>query len=185
MAFENFPSAQGTPPAPPEPPKADWRFFLTIGLVIALLGTWGYIIWNKSNVQETIQQKDTQYAAVVTEKDTLKSLLDEATMRYDELKTSNAKKDSTITAKDREIAEKKSRIQTLISKSNATKEELAEAKKLIASLNVDIESYKTEVERLKGENLQLTQEKAAVTEERDVAQKVLSLPILPLRKKKM
>lgn len=173
MAFENFPSAQGTPPAPPEPPKADWRFFLTIGLVIALLGTWGYIIWNKSNVQETIQQKDTQYAAVVTEKDTLKSLLDEATMRYDELKTSNAKKDSTITAKDRDIAEKKARIQSLITKSNATKAELAEAKRLIASLNEDIDSYKTEVERLKGENLQLTQEKAAVTQERDVAQKSL------------
>ncbi len=171
MAFENFPSATGTPPPPPESPKTDWRFFLTIGLVIALLGTWGYIIWDKSRVKETIQQKDTQYASVVTEKDNLKGLLDEATMRYDELKTSNAKKDSTITAKDREIADKKAKIQAILSKSNATKEELAQAKLMIASLNDDIASYKIQVETLKGENLALTKEKEAVTEQRNTVQK--------------
>ena len=171
MAFENFPTTQSTPPPPPEPPKTDWRFFLTIGLVIALLGTWGYIIWDKSKVKETIQQKDTQYTAVVSEKDTLKSLLDEATMRYDALKTSNAKKDSTITAKDRDIAAKKARIQSILTKEKATEAELKEAKSLIASLNTDIESYKTEVERLKGENQTLTVEKEAVTQQRNVAQK--------------
>lgn len=171
MAFENFPSATGTPPPPPESPKTDWRFFLTIGLVIALLGTWGYIIWDKSRVKETIQQKDTQYSSVVAEKDNLKGLLDEATMRYDELKTSNAKKDSTITAKDREIADKKAKIQAILSKANATKEELAQAKAMIASLNDDIASYKIQVETLKGENLVLTKEKEAVTAQRNTVQK--------------
>jgi hypothetical protein len=171
MAFENFPSATGTPPPPPESPKTDWRFFLTIGLVIALLGTWGYIIWDKSKVKETIQQKDTLYSSVVTEKDNLKTLLDDATMRYDVLKTSNAKKDSTITAKDREIADKKARIQSILAKANATKEELALAKTMIASLNSDIESYKEQVEMLKGENLVLTKEKEAVTEQRNTAQR--------------
>jgi hypothetical protein len=170
MAFENFPTTKSTPPPPPEPPKTDWRFFLTIGLVIALLGTWGYIILDKSKVKETIQQKDTQYASVVSEKDTLKSLLDEATMRYDALKTSNAKKDSAITAKDRNIAEKKRQIQSILTKANATKEELALAKNMIASLNSDIESYKSEIEKLKGENQQLTVEKEAVTQQRNVAQ---------------
>ncbi len=171
MAFENFPSATSTPPPPPESPKTDWRFFLTIGLVIALLGTWGYIIWDKSKVKETIQQKDTLYSSVVTEKDNLKTLLDDATMRYDVLKTSNAKKDSTITAKDREIADKKARIQSILAKANSTKEELAEAKRLIASLNSDIESYKEQVEMLKGENLALTKEKEEVTEQRNTVQK--------------
>jgi hypothetical protein len=171
MAFENFPSATPTPPNMPEAPKTDWRFFLTIGLLIILLGTWGYIIWDKSKVKETIQQKDVQYATVVSEKDTLKSLLDEATMRYDILKTSNAKKDSAITAKDREIAEKKARIQSILANVNATKEQLAEAKQLIASLNSDIESYKTQIEVLKGENMQLTKEKEVVTQQRDLAQK--------------
>lgn len=171
MAFENFPSATPKQPTVPEAPKTDWRFFLTIGLVILLLGTWGYIIWDKSKVKETIQQKNMQYSSVVSEKDTLKSLLDEATMRYDVLKTSNAKKDSAITAKDRDIAQKRSKIQSLLSKTNATKEELAEAKSLIASLNTDIESYKVQIEALKGENIQLTKDKETVTQQRDMVKK--------------
>ena len=166
MAFENFPSADPNPPKYAQPKKSDWRTFLSIGLVVALLGTWGYIIWDKSKTTEAFQQKEIQYAAVITEKDTLQSLLDEATNRYDLLKTGNAKKDSTITIKDREIAEKKSRIQNLISKANATKEELAEAKRLIASLNTDIQSYQAQIESLKGQNLVLTQEKEAVTQEK-------------------
>ena len=166
MAFENFPSAETPPPGAPESSKSDWRTFLSIGLVIALLGTWGYIIWDKSKTKEAFLQKDTQYAAVASEKDTLQSLLDEATSRYDMLKTTNAKKDSSITVKDREISEKKARIQSLISKSNATREELAEAKRLIGSLNSDIQGYKAQIETLKGQNLVLTREKEAVTQEK-------------------
>ncbi len=171
MAFENFPSATGTPPPPPETPKTDWRFFLTVGLVIALLGTWGYIIYDKSKTRETIQQKDNLYSTVVTEKDNLKSLLDEATLRYDELKTANVKKDSIITAKDREIADKKARINRILADKNATEKDLAEARQLISSLNSDIDSYKVQIEQLRGENQQLTQEKAQVTEERNMAQR--------------
>ncbi|MBC7689533.1 MAG: hypothetical protein H7211_15295 [Aquabacterium sp.] len=171
MAFENFPSAESRPPVAPQPKKSDWRTFLSIALVIALLGTWAYIIWDKSKTTEVFQQKETQYAAVTSEKDTLQSLLDEATMRYDMLKTTNAKKDSTITTKDRDIAEKKARIQALLSKTNATKAELAEAKRLIASLNTDIQGYKEQVELLKGQNVKLTQEKEAVTQEKMVVEK--------------
>ena len=171
MAFENFPSAVSAPPTPPEAPKTDWRFFLTIGLVVALLATWGYIIWDKSKVKETIQLKDSQYASVVAEKDTLKNLLDEATMRYDGLKTSNAKKDSAITAKDREIADKKSRIANILADKNATQKDLIRAKEMIKSLNIDIESYKVQVETLKGQNEQLTKEKEEVTQQKYALEK--------------
>ncbi|MEO7766715.1 MAG: hypothetical protein ABIS01_04785 [Ferruginibacter sp.] len=173
MAFENFPSAESRPPVTPQPKRSDWRTFLTVILVIALLGTWGYIIWDKSQTKETLVQKDTQYAVVITEKDTLQSLLDEATMRYDLLKTTNAKKDSTITKKDREIAEKKAKIQSILSNVNASKAQLAEAKRLIATLNTDIQGYKDQIESLKGQNLQLTKEKQAVTEEKIVVEKNL------------
>ncbi len=171
MAFENFPSAESNPQYLPPPKKSDWRTYLTIALVIALLGTWGYIIWDKSKNQEAFLEKDTQYAAVITEKDTLQSLLDEATSRYDNLKTQNAKKDSTITNKDREILEKKARIQTILSDVNATKAQLAEAKRLISSLNTDIAGYQAQIEALKGENMVLTQEKEAVTQQKMLVEK--------------
>ncbi len=173
MAFENFPSAEDHPPVYPQPEKKDRRNIITIILVIALLGTWGYIIWEKGQTKEILLQKDTQYAVVVTEKDTLQSLLDDATMRFDLLKTTNAKKDSIITTKDREIAQKKERIQSLLSNANATKAELREAKQLIASLNTDIQGYKEQVEILKGQNIQLTKEKQAVTQEKVVVEKNL------------
>src|SRR6185436_8905711 len=101
------------------------------------------------------------------------SLLDEATNRYDQLKTTNARKDSTITRRDREIAEKRSRIQSLLSKANITEAELSEAKRMIASLNTDIQRYKDEIEVLKSKNVQLTQEKEAVTQEKIVVEKNL------------
>jgi chromosome segregation ATPase len=94
-------------------------------------------------------------------------------MRYDLLKTSTAKKDSAISSKDREIDEKKARIQSLLSNANATKAQLMEAKRLIASLYTDIQGYKQQVEILKGQNIQLTQEKQAVTQEKVIVEKNL------------
>ncbi len=169
MAFENFPPAEPNPNAANNynRPKKDWRTFLSIILVIALLGTWAYIIWDKSQTKDILQQRDNQIKSVVTEKDTLQSLLDEATNRYDNLKTTNAKKDSTITIKDRDIASKKAQIQALLSKKNATASELKQAKDMIASLNTDITDYKAQVETLKGQNVVLTQEKEVVTQERN------------------
>ena len=167
MAFENFPPAEPSSYSPSREPKKDWRTLLSIPLIIALLGTWGYIIWDKSKTKDQIQKKDNQYSVVMSEKDTLQSLLDEATNRYDNLKTTNAKKDSTITTRDKDIAGKKALIQSLISKKNATAAELKQAKDLIASLNTDIADYKAQVEVLKGQNVVLTQEKEVVTQERN------------------
>ncbi len=166
MAFENFPATEGGQTAPVAP-KKNWRGLTSIGLLIALLGTWGYIIWDKNKVKEEVQQKDTQIASIGSEKDELKKQFDDANMRYDLLKSDNVKKDSTITAKDKEISDKKTRIQSLLNKANASQAELAEAKRLIASLNGDIETYKQQVEQLKGENLALTQEKEVITQERN------------------
>lgn len=166
MAFENFPPTENLPPLVPNP-KKDWRTILSIPLIIALLCTWGYIIWDKSKNKEEKQQMTTQYTSVILEKDTLQNLLDESTRMYDSLKTTNAKKDTTITSKDRDIAKKKAQIQGILSKQNATAAELAQARTLIVSLNADIENYKAQVEVLKGKNLVLTKEKEEVTQQRN------------------
>jgi len=175
MAFENFPEAEKQPSEVSPPPSArnTGRTVLTAVLVAALLGTWGYIIYDKNKTKETLDQKENVIATTSVQRDELQKELEDAAMRYDMLKTSNSKKDSVITAKDKEIEEKKIRIQTIITKSNATQSELAEARKLIASLNTDIEGYKQQVEVLQGEKIQLTQEKEFVTKQRDRARKDL------------
>jgi hypothetical protein len=176
MTFENFPGTdQPTPPVVQQPQSSKWRNFLTVGLVIALLGTWAYIIWDKNKTKETIQQKDIVISNTTSQRDVLQKELEDATMRYDMIKTSSANmvhsKDSVISKRDRDIAQKKNKIQELLSKINASAEELTEAKTLIASLKGDIEGYKTQVETLQGEKIILTQEKNYVTQQRDRVQK--------------
>jgi len=175
MAYENFPSAETPKQATPPQKNNNMRNLLTGGLLLALLGTWGYIIYDKNKTKEVIQQKDTQLATTSTEKDELRKELDDATMRYDMIKTQSADmahaKDSVVTQRDKDIAAKKAKIQQLLTKVGATSAELAQAKTLIASLNDDIVSYKTQIETLQGEKIVLTQEKETVTKERDVARK--------------
>ncbi|MEO7307921.1 MAG: hypothetical protein ABIR78_14635 [Ferruginibacter sp.] len=171
MSFENYPGSEKNTQPMVQQPQNKWRNYLTAALVIALLGTWAYIIWDKSKTTETIQQKELVITNTSSQRDQLQKELEDATMRYDMIKTSSANmvhsKDSTISKKDRDIAEKRNKIQQLLSKVGATAEELAQAKGLIASLNGDITGYKTQVETLKGEKLVLTQEKNVVIQERD------------------
>ncbi|MBK7433941.1 MAG: hypothetical protein IPI66_08600 [Chitinophagaceae bacterium] len=171
MAFENFPESEKSTPVPSAPVRGNGRNILTGALVVALLGTWGYIIWDKNQTKETIRQKDTVIATTSNQRDELQKELEDATMRYDMIKTSSANmmhtKDSVINKRDREISSKREQIRQLLAKVGATKEELAQAKTLIASLNGDIEDYKSEVEKLRGEKIVLTQEKANITKERD------------------
>lgn len=170
MAFENYPeseqksSQQNTVVTTK---RNNLPTIITAILVVALLGTWGYIIYDKNQTKETIDQKETVIATTSTQRDQLQKELEDAAMRYDVLKTSNSKKDSSITVKDREIDEKKSRIQQLLNKSNATQSELAEAKRLISSLNGDIDGYKEQVAVLQQQKTQLISEKSVVVSQRD------------------
>lgn len=170
MAFENFPEAEKTPTT--ERTSTSRRANTIRGVLLgvmaaALIGTWVYIIWDKNNTRESLAQKDNLITTTSTERDELQKELADATMRYDMLKTSNSKKDSAITAKDREIDEKTQRIQSLLSKANASERELGQARSLIASLRGDIEGYKNQIEMLEGQKVQLAQEKMVVTQERD------------------
>ncbi len=175
MSFENFPNAERSPQPDLQRPQKSWRNLFTAGLIIALLGTWAYIIWDKNKTKEIIQQKDTVISTTSSQRDELQKELEDATMRYDMIKTSSANmahsKDSIISKKDRDIAQKRMKIQDLLAKVGASQEELAQAKTLIASLNGDIEGYKTQVETLQGEKLVLTQEKNMVIQERDKVKK--------------
>lgn len=173
MAYENFPGPgrTETEAGPDANSKNSLRNILTIGLVVALLGTWGFILWDKNKRSEIDIQNQNLIASTSIQRDELQKELEDATMRYDVLKTSNSKKDSTISAKDREIYDKKERIQTLLASGNTTEAQLKEARGLISSLKGDIEGYRQQVEVLKGKNVQLTKEKAIVIEERNKVKK--------------
>lgn len=175
MSFENFPAAERSGQPAVSQPQNKWHTYLTATLIIALLGTWAYIIWDKSRTKETIQQKDVVITNTSSQRDQLQKELEDATRLYDMIKTSSANmvhsKDSTISKRDRDIAAKREKIQQLLSKAGATAQELTQAKGLIASLNTDIVKYKTQVEVLEGEKIVLTKEKDMVIQERNKVQK--------------
>lgn len=140
-------------------------------LLITLLGTWGYIIWDKNKTKALISQKDKDISDTATQRDELQKELEDATIRYEEIKTSNAQKDSIIDVKDREIQNKKTKINTILAKVNATQSELAEVKSLIASLNSDIEGYKAQIALLEGQKEELTKANQNLSNQRDNLQK--------------
>ena len=177
MSFENFP--QGTPSDPDSGTtsdsdnrnKSNLRNLLVGGLIVALLGTWGYIIWDKSQTKEEKQQLTTQIVNADSSKNELQRELNDAAMRLDMLKTTNSRADSLLKTKDKDVEALKSRVQTILNKEHATAAELAEARQLIAQLKGNIENYTAEIEKLQGEKIQLTEEKRVVTEERNAVRK--------------
>ncbi len=170
MSFENFPS--GTEPEQkPTPKKNDYRTILTGGLLVALLATWGYIIWDKNKTNQKTSELTTQITTSDSSKNEIQRELNDATMRLDMLKTTNAKADSLIKTKDKDIQDLKVKIQNVLNNKNATAAQLADARAMINQLKSNIDTYTAEIEKLKEEKVKLTEEKRAVTEERDIVTK--------------
>lgn len=170
MSFENFPA--GTEPEQkPTPKKNDYRTILTGGLLVALLATWGYIIWDKNKTNQKTQELTTQITTSDSSKNEIQRELNDATMRLDMLKTTNARADSLIKTKDKDIQDLKVKIQNVLNNKNATAAQLADARAMITQLKSNIDTYTAEIEKLQGEKVQLTEEKRVVTQERDVASK--------------
>lgn len=173
MSFENFPTSENLKQIPPPPPskKFNYRGILTGALVVALLATWGYFFWDKSRTKEEKQQLSMQITTSDSSKNSLQRELNDAVMSLDMLKSSNAKADSLLTTKDKEIQDLKNRVQSILNSKNATAAQLSEARRLISQLKSNIETYTAEIENLHSQNIQLAEEKRVVTEERDVVKK--------------
>ncbi len=170
MSYENFPESNA-PEGKPVVKNNNARNILMGILVVALLGTWGYIIYDKNKTRQEKQDLTTQIVNSDSSKNELQRELDDAALRLDALKTSNVKADSLLKTKDKDIEALKSRVQTILNDKNATAAQLAEARRLIAQLKGNIDTYTAEIESLKTQNTQLTEEKRVVTQQRDSVQK--------------
>jgi hypothetical protein len=159
MSSTNYPSATPQSPAP----KKDNRGLIYGILIVALLGTWGYIIYDKSKTKEVMQQKDVRYTMLDSSKNQVQKEYEDALLRLDAMMGANTKLDSLVKTRDKEVEQVKARIRTLVNKQNATAADLAEARSLINQLNSKIDGYVAEIERLQGENQSLTAERNTLT----------------------
>ncbi|RAJ02536.1 hypothetical protein LX64_03556 [Chitinophaga skermanii] len=161
------PSSSGS-----EKPKSNKNGIIYGVLIAALLGTWGYMFYDKDKTQQTITTTENRLDSVSSARDELQSEYSAAQARLDELITQNSRMDSLVKTKDKEIQDMKSRISSILSNKNATQAELAEARRLIEQLKSNIESYTATIERLEGEKIVLTGERDVARKERDSVQVV-------------
>jgi len=148
-----------TPTATPqtfqEQPKDNRKVIYGI-LISALLLTWGYILYDKSQTKELIAGKDTQIVSVSTAKDSILQEYNLASAKLDSMAGTNVKLEGALAEKNSDIIKLKQNINGILKKKNATDSELKQAKEMIAELNGKIDNLFADLEKAKAENKQLT-----------------------------
>lgn len=162
MAYTNYPST-GSALDQPQKPK-DNRNLIYGALVVLLLGSWGYIVYDKSKTHEQIQQQQTQIVTTTNEKDSLDNEFKSALQRMDSLTGNNAQLQGKLSDKQSEIEKIKKEYQVESRKGNADKKKL---QSLINQLNGRINDYEIQVAQLQAENEQLTTNNKQLTVEKD------------------
>jgi len=138
-----------------------------IGILAAgLLGTWGYVLYDKNKTQETIQVKSAEVTNATTARDSVQTSYNEALTRLDSLVGSNNNLTGQLTDRQTEIVKLKNQINSIMRNKNASAADLQKARTLIASLNEKIGGLEAEVARLMGENQQLATNNTVLTQEK-------------------
>ena len=163
MANTNYPSSSTQTT---HSPNNNTRNVLIGILAAGLLGTWGYVLYDKNKTQETIQVKSAEVSNATTARDSVQSIYNEALTRLDSLVGSNNSLTGQLTDRQSEIVKLKNEINGIMRNKNATASDLKRARNLISSLNDKINGLEAEVARLMGENQQLATTNTVLTNEK-------------------
>lgn len=137
-------------------PQKDNRKLIYGILIVALLGTWGYIFYDKSQHKETVTFLETKISNIDSARIALQAEFTSVTAKADSLTKDNLQLQGELAEKNAGIQKMRSDIASILKKKNATTAELAQAKQMIGELNGKIDGLIAEVEKLKAENQQLT-----------------------------
>lgn len=162
MSYSNYPSAGGqqTPQTPPQ----DNRKIIYGVLIAALLGTWGYIIYDKNKSAEALNQVQQQYTTADSARSAVESEYNDALARMDSLTGDNTKLQGELAQRKTEIDDLKTRIRTELGKKDA---DLSKARNMIKELNGKITDLLAEVEQLKQQNGELTAANQQLTTDKE------------------
>lgn len=163
MANTNYPSSSTQTS---NSPNSNTRNILIGILAAGLLGTWGYVLYDKNKTQETIQVKSAEVSSATTARDSVQTIYNEALTRLDSLVGSNNSLTGQLTDRQSEIVKLKNEINGIMRNKNATSSDLKRARNLISSLNDKINGLEAEVARLMGENQQLATTNTVLTNEK-------------------
>jgi hypothetical protein len=172
MANTNYPSA--TPQNQPPAPRNRAGKNLLIGLLAAgLLGTWGYLLWDKNKSSENLQVAQTQSDRFASQRDSLDAMLKDAEIRLDSITGANNSLQGDKSGLQKQIEANKTEIRRILRDKNATAADLKRAQSMISNLNNQISALEAEVARLTGENQELTANNQQLTTEKTVLEQNL------------
>jgi peptidoglycan hydrolase CwlO-like protein len=165
MTDTNYPSASENVAA--QSPKSNNTKNIIIGiLAAAVLGSWGYFLWDKNKSGDKIARQQTQISELDSTKTEIQLEFDNALARLDSVTGANNNLQELLADRQKEIDAKKAEIRKILNDKNATQSQLTKAKTMIAELNDNIASLEAEVARLKGENQQLTADNTTLKKEK-------------------
>ncbi|MBL0135275.1 MAG: hypothetical protein IPP79_15495 [Chitinophagaceae bacterium] len=151
MSTTNYPSA--TPQNQPQ--KKDSKNLIIALLAIGILGTWGYLLYDKNKSEKSMAQLQKEYITVDSSKNELDISYRAALGRLDSLTGFNNELEGKLSKQTGEIKGLRGRIDGLMKKQRLTEAEKKEAEALIKELNEKIGGLEEEVTRLTAENKQL------------------------------
>src|SRR5437763_4079557 len=146
MSYTNYPSSGNTPTGQSNDSKKDNRKLIYGILIVALLGTWGYIIYDKNKTNESISQLQTQTRATETSRDSIQEQYNNIAQQFDTLKSNNLQLQGKLSKKDEDIENLKSQIKAELTKG---KRDNARLQSLINQLRGKVNDYETQISQLK------------------------------------
>lgn len=148
------------------PQQKDNRKLIYGILIAALVGTWGYIIYDKSQTRETLTQLQTRIGNVDSARNAIQQEFLTVSAKADSLTQTNVQLQGDLADKSAAIQKLKGNIGSILKKKNASDAELAQAKQMIGELNGKVDGLVAEIDKLRGENQQLTSANQQLTTEK-------------------
>jgi len=142
-----------------ESPNNSGKIIIGI-LVIALIGSWIYF---NSSKTEIINTYDVKVAEMDSAKSKIQSEFIVISAKADSLNQQNTQLQGDLLEKSTQIKKLKIKIGAILTKQNATNNELAEAKALIAELNGKVTSLFDELAKAQAENKDLSSKNELLT----------------------
>ena len=138
MTETNYPSATSTHQTQVTKSNKNYKN-LVIGLMAAgLLGTWGYLLYDKNKDEKKINDQVTQISKVTDEKNDLQESFNASLNRLDSITGANNGLQGEKTALQKDIDAKKIEIRKILNDKNASQAQLAKARTMISELNEKI-----------------------------------------------
>ncbi len=163
MSYSNYPSSTSQENPGGSNPKDNRKLIYGI-LIAALVGTWGYILYDKNKSSEKINDLTTQYTAADSSRSAVELEYNDALARMDSLTGSNTKLSGELAGRKTQIDSLKTSIRAELGKKNA---DINKLHAMVKELNGKITDLLTQVDQLKQENQTLTVANQDLSTQRD------------------